>query len=220
MDIDASVIDQVGETIYARWKDAALADLANIICQKDLFPITDDYVGIIVGDGRHVALLAWYSDVTNVQTTDGVKLAFHVNYDMGDGWASETKYANCLTIAERLNVGTVITVTGTHGFAKLPAPLSSVLAAVIEADQNILEQADRITSKSIEDVSVSYATINETAMERALTPYRSLISQWSLCRNGGDSGGILSLPRKHHNLPWWLNAQDYVGGDYAYGNAL
>lgn len=220
MDIDASVIDQVGKTIYARWKDAALADLANIICQKDLFSITDDYVGIVVGDGRHIALLAWYSDVTNVQATDGVKLDFRVNYDMSDGWTPETKYANCLTIAQRLNVGTVITVTGTHGFAKLPAPLSSVLAAVIEVDQSVLEQTDRITSKSIEDVSVSYGTINQTALERAITPYRSLISQWSLCRNGGDSGGILSMPRKHCNLPWWLNPQDYVGGDYAYGNAL
>lgn len=220
MDIDASVIGQVGETVYARWKDAALADLANIICQKDLSPITDDYVGIVVGDGRHVALPAWYSDVTDVQATDGVKLGFHADYDMGDGWTPETKYADYLTIAERLDVGTAVTVTGTHGFAKLPAPLCSVLAAVIEADQSVLEQTDRITSKSIEDVSVSYATINETAVERALTPYRSLVSQWSLCRNGGDSGGILSLPRKHHNLPWWLNPQDYMGGDYAYGNAL
>lgn len=220
MDIDASVIDQVGESAYARWKDAALADLANIICQKALLPITDDYVGIVVGDGRHVALLAWYSEVTNVQTTDGVNLDFHVNYDMSDGWTPETMYANFLTITERLNVGTVITVTGTHGFTKLPAPLSSVLAAIIETDQNVLDQTDRITSKSIEDVSVSYATITETAMERALTPYQSLINQWSLCRNGGDSGGILSMPRKHHNLPWWLNAQDYMGGGYAYGNAL
>lgn len=220
MDIDTSVINQVGEAVYSRWKDAALADLANIICQKALSQITDDYVGIVVGDGRHVALLAWYSEVTNVQTTDGVKLDFHVNYDMSDGWKPETKYANCLTITERLNVGTAVTVTGTHGFAKLPAPLSSVLAAIIEADQNVLDQTDRITSKSIEDVSVSYATINETAMERALTPYRSLINQWSLCRNGTQTGGILSMPRKYHNLPWWLNAQDYVGGDSAYGNAL
>lgn len=220
MDIDASVINQVGEAAYSRWKDAALADLANIICQKALFQITDDYVGIVVGDGRHVAFLEWYSEVTNVQTTDGVKLDFHVNYDMSDGWTPETKYTNCITITERLNVGTVVTVTGTHGFAKLPAPLSSVLAAIIEADQNILEQTDRITSKSIEDVSVSYATSNETAMERALTPYRALTSQWSLCRNGGDSGGILSMPRKHHNLPWWLNPQDYMGGDYAYGNVM
>lgn len=220
MDIDASVIDQVGEAAYSRWKDAALADLANIICQKALFQITDDYVGIAVGDGRHVALLEWYSDVTNVQTTDGVKLDYQVNYDISDGWTPETKYTNCITITERLNVGTVVTVTGTHGFAKLPAPLSSVLAAIIEADQNILEQTDRITSKSIEDVSVSYATSNETAMERALTPYQSLISKWSLCRNEVQTGGILSMPRKHHQLPWWLNAQDYVGGDYAYGNAL
>lgn len=220
MDIDASVINQVGDANYARWKDAALADLANIICQKALFQITDDYVGIVVGDGRHVALLAWYSDVTNVQTTDGVNLDYQVNYDMGDGWTPETKYTNRITIAGRLNVGTVVTVTGTHGFTKLPAPLSSVLAAVIEADQNVLDQTDRITSKSIEDVSVSYATVNETAIERALTPYRSLISQWSLCRNGTQTGGILSMPRKHHNLPWWLNAQDYMGGDYAYGNAM
>lgn len=220
MDIDASVIDQVGEATYAQWKDAALADLANILCQKALFQLTDDYVGIVVGDGRHVALMAWYSEVTNVQTTDGVKLDFHVNYDMGDGWTPETMYANCLTIAERLNVGTAVTVTGTRGFAKLPAPLSSVLAAVIEADQSILERTDLITSKSIEDVSVSYAAMNQTAMERALTPYRSLINQWSLCRHGGDSGGILSMPRKHHNLPWWLNPQDSVGGGYAYGNAM
>lgn len=159
-------------------------------------------------------------EVSNVQTTDGVKLAFQANYDMGDGVEAETKYANYLTITERLTAGTAITVTGTHGFAKLPAPLSSVLAAIIEADQNMLDQTDRITSKSIEDVSVNYATSNETAMERALTPYQSLISQWSLCRNGTQTGGILSMPRKHHNLPWWLNAQDYVGGDYAYGNAL
>lgn len=220
MDIDASVINQVGDANYARWKDAALADLANIICQKTLSQLTDDYVGIIVGDGRHVALLAWYSEVSNVQTTDGVNLDFQVTYDMSDGWTPETKYTNCITIAERLTVGTAITVTGTHGFAKLPAPLSSVLAAVIEADQNVLDQTDIITSKSIEDVSVGYATITETAMERALTPYRSLISQWSLCRNGGDSGGILSMPRKHHNLPWWLNPQDYMGGDYAYGNVM
>ena len=220
MDIDASVINQVGEAVYARLKDAALADLANILCQKSLFQITDDYVGIVVGDGRQVALPEWYSEVTNVQTTDGVKLYFQVDYDMGDGWTPETKYANCLTIDESLNVGTAVTVTGTHGFAKLPAPLSSVLAAIIEADQNMLDQTDQITSKSIEDVSVSYATSNETAMERALTPYQSLINQWSLCHNDGDSGGILSMPRKHHNLPWWLNAQDYVGGDYAYGNAL
>lgn len=220
MDIDASVIDQVGEAAYSRWKDAALADLANIICQKALFQITDDYVGTVVGDGRHVALLEWYSDVTNVQTTDGVKLDSHVDYDMGDGWTPETKYTNCITITERLNVGTVVTVTGTHGFAKLPAPLSSVLAAIIEADQNILDQTDIITSKSIEDVSVGYATITETAMERALTPYQSLINQWSLCRNEVQTGSILSMPRKHHNLPWWLNAQDYVGGDYAYGNVM
>ena len=220
MDIDANVINQVGDATYARWKDAALADLANILCQKSLSQLTDDYIGIIVGDGRHVALLAWYSVVTNVQTTDGVTLNFHVNYDMGDGWTPETKYANYLTIAQRLNVGMAVTVTGTHGFAKLPAPLSSVLAAVIEADQNVLEQTDRITSKSIEDVSVGYATINETAMERALTPYQSLINQWSLCRDGVQTGGILSMPRKHHQLPWWLNAQDYMGGDYAYGNAL
>lgn len=220
MDIDANVINQVGDEAYARWKDAALADLANILCQKTLSQFTDDYMGVVVGDGRHVALLAWYSEVSNVRTTDGVKLDFHVNYDMGDGWKPETKYTNRITITERLTAGTAITVTGTHGFAKLPTPLSSVLAAIIEADQNMLDQTDRITSKSIEDVNVSYATSNETAMERALTPYRSLISQWSLCRNGIQTGGILSMPRKHHNLPWWLNAQDYMGGDHAYGNVL
>lgn len=218
MDIDSSVTEQVGEASYTRWKDAALADLADIMCAGSLEESTTPTEGIVEGEGLHVALSSWYSSVTGVQTTDGTSLDYCVAYELPG--SDDTRYARTLTIAQRLPVGTVLTIQGTHGFSKLPDQLNGVLAAIIEADQSVLEQTDRITSKAIEDVNVNYATITETAMQRALTPYRSLINKWSLCRNGVESGGILSMPRKHCNLPWWLNPQDYVGGDYAYGNAL
>ena len=107
-----------------------------------------------------------------------------------------------------------VTITGTHGFNRLPKPLSGILTAIIQADQSMADQTDRVTSKSIEDVSVTYATTTQTTLEHALTPYLALINQWSLCHTT-NSGGLLSMPTPHHDLPWWMNEQDLGGNDYA-----
>lgn len=218
MIIDDSIITQVGETAYTTWKDSALADLANILCMLNLSQSTADMTGIVSDDGKHVILPAWYSEVTDVKSTYGNSLEYTIECDKSDGWTKETKYANVLTITTPYLPGMAVTITGTHGFYKLPKPLSGVLTAIIQADQSIADQSDRITRKEIEDVSVSYATSTQTTLEHALTPYRALLDQWSLCHT--TTGGILDMPTPHHNLPWWINMQDYLGREYSYDTAM
>lgn len=220
MIIDDSIITQVGETAYTTWKDAALADLANMLCMSQLDETTDTQTGIVSNDGRHVLLPSWYSEVTSVESTYGHSLEYTIDYTKPDGCTPETKYANTLTLDTPHLPGMAVTITGTHGFAKLPTPLTNMLAAIIKADQSMTDRTDSITSKKIEDVSVTYATSTQTTLEHALTPYKALLNTWRLCPANPDSGGHLSMPTPHHDLPWWINSQDYQGGDYTYGTAM
>lgn len=214
MIIDDSIITQVGETPYTTWKDAALADLANMLCMNQLDQSTDTLTSLVSDDGKHIHLPSWYSEVTGVQTTYGHSLEYTIDYTRSDGGTPETKYAKTLTLTTPYLPGMPITITGTHGFPRLPKPLTGVLAAIIQADQSMADQTDRITSKKIEDVSVSYATSTQTTLEHALTPYLALLNQWGLC-HATNAGGLLSMPTPHHDLPWWMNEQDLGAADYA-----
>lgn len=214
MIIDDTIITQVGETAYTTWKDAALADLANMLCMPDLSQSTTDMTGIVSDDGKHVILPSWYSEVTDVKSTYGHSLEYTIDYTKSDGCTPETKYANTLTLITPYLPGIAVTITGTHGFTRLPKPLSGILTAIIQADQTTIDQSDRVTSKKIEDVSVTYAVSAQTTLEHALTPYLALLNQWSLC-HAINNGGLLSMPTPHHDLPWWMNEQDLGDNDYA-----
>lgn len=209
MIIDDTVRDKVGEPTYDTWKDAALADLANMLCTTDLSQSTTDTTGIVNDDGKHVILPAWYSNVTSVKSTYDTSLEYTIEYTKSDGLTPETKYANVLTLATPYLPGMAVTITGTHGFNRLPAPLVNILTAIIQADQATVDRTDRITSKRIEDVSVSYATNTQTTLEHAITPYKALLATWRLCPTNPDTGGSLSMPTPHHDLPWWENIQDH-----------
>lgn len=214
MIIDDTVTTQVGETAYATWKDAALADLANMLCMNPLDQSTDTIACLVSDDGRHVHLPAWYSVVTDVRSTYGHNLDHTINYTQSDGWTPETKYAKTLTLTTPYLPGMPVTITGTHGFARLPKPLAGILTAIIQADQTTIDQTDRITSKKIEDVSVTYATSTQTTLEHALTPYLALLNQWTTC-HVINNGGLLSMPAPHHDLPWWMNEQDLGSNNHA-----
>lgn len=213
MIIDDSIPTRVGTTTYDTWKDAALADLANMLCMS-FDQSTEDMTGIVSDDGKHVPLPAWYSEVTDVKSTHNTSLEYTIDYTQSDGWTPETKYAKTLTLTTTYLPGTPVTITGTHGFNRLPKPLTSILTAIIQADQSMADQSDRITSKKIEDVSVTYATSTQTTLEHALTPYLALLNQWTLC-HATTTGGLLSMPTPHHDLPWWMNEQDLRINDYA-----
>ena len=220
MIINDTIRDKVGDTTYDTWKDAALADLANMLCISNLSQSTTDMTGIISDDGKHVTLPAWYSNVTNVKSTYDTSLEYTIEYTQSDGLTPETKYAKTLTLTTPYLPGMAVTITGTHGFTQLPKPLTSILTAIIQADQSMTDKTDSITSKSIEDVSVTYATNSQTTLEHALTPYKALLNTWKLCPTNPDTGGNLSMPTPHYNQPWWINTQDYSGGDYTYGTAM
>lgn len=220
MIIDDTIRDKVGETAYDTWKDAALATLSDMLCMSDFEQTISDMTGIVSQDGKHVHLPSWYSEIWSVKTPDDTKVDYKVTYDKNDGLSPSTSYAKTLTLGREYPAGTEIIISGRHGFKKLPAPLANILAAIIQADQSMADRSDSITSKKIEDVSVSYATSTQNTLERAITPYKALIDSWSLCLTQFDTGGILDTPTPHHDLPWWINTQDYLGGDYAHGIAM
>nr|UVM92121.1 MAG: protein of unknown function DUF3199 [Bacteriophage sp.] len=214
MIIDDTIRTQVGDTAYTTWKDAALADLANMLCMS-FDQSTETLTGIVSDDGKHVLLPSWYSEVTDVESTYDTSLEYTIEYAKSDGLTPETKYANMLTLTTPYLPGMAVTITGTHGFNRLPKPLSGILTAIIQADQSMTDRTDSITSKHIEDVSVTYSTSTQTTLEHALTPYKALIASWSLCPIQSDTGGILSMPTPHHDLPWWMNEQDLGAANYA-----
>ena len=220
MIIDDTIITQVGETVYNTWKDAALADLSSMLCMSQLSQSDTDLTGFVSGDGKHVTLPSWYSTVTNVKTTYGNSLEYTIEYSLSDALTPETKYAKTLTLTTPCLPGMALTISGIHGFAKLPKPLAGILTAIIQADQSMSDRTDDITSKKIEDVSVSYATRTQATLEHAITPYKALLATWKLCPSNPDDGGLLSMPTPHYDLPWWANEQDYRGGDYSYGTAM
>ena len=220
MIIDDTIITQVGETAYDTWKDAALADLGSMLCMSQLSQSTTDLTGFVSDDGKHVILPSWYSAVTDVKNTYGNSLGYTIEYSQSDALTPETKYAKTLTLTTPYLPGMALAITGIHGFAKLPKPLGGILTAIIQADQSMTDRTDSITSKKIEDVSVSYATSTQTTLEHALAPYKALLDTWRLCPATPDTGGSLSMPTLHHALPWWVNPQDYLGGDYTYGTAM
>lgn len=220
MIIDDTIRDKVGETAYDTWEDAALATLSDILCMDVLEQVISDMTGTVSDDGKHVHLPSWYSEIQSIKTTNGTPVDYKVSYDKNDGLSPATSYTNIVTLTRAYPAGTEIIISGIHGFKKLPAPLANVLAAIIQADQSMADRSDSITSKKIEDVSVSYTTSTQTTLERAITPYKALIDSWTLCRIQSDTGGILDMPTPHHDLPWWSNPQDDLGGDYAYGIAM
>lgn len=209
MIIDDSIITQVGETVYATWKDAALADLSNMLCMSTFEQLITDMTGIVSDDGTHIYLPSWYSEIWSITPVNGPLIGYSVIYDKDDGLTPATQYTNTVILDRACPAGTKFLISGRHGFKKLPAPLTNILAAIIQADQSMADQTDRVTSKKIEDVSVTYATGTQTTLERALTPYKALLHTWRLCPANPDTGGILDMPTPHHDLPWWINTQDY-----------
>lgn len=215
MIISDTIRTQVGDTAYDTWKDAALADLSNMLCMSTLEQLTTNMTGIVSDDGIHIYLPSWYSEIWSVEPMNGPVIGYHIIYDKDDGLTPATQYSNTVTLDKTCPAGTKFLINGKHGFAKLPAPLTNILAAIIQADQSIADQTDRITSKKIEDVSVTYATSPQTTLEHALTPCKALIDSWSICSIRPNTGGILSMPTPHHDLPWWMNEQDLGTTDYA-----
>lgn len=208
------------DDLITRFLTPALAILNEVTCNAITSESTGSVPGIVQGDGITITIPAWATSVQTVSLA-GRELAFTFmpnRYDLLADGSTGTHYGNTLTLNSEQNTGTIVDVTCTHGFNPLPDSLVNTLTGIMLALQTRLDGTDRITSKSIEDVSVSISDrSNEKPAEIPLDVFAAAADLWSLCEAKPNTG-MLGFPRKHYELPYWLPGSDIWGGDNAYGS--
>lgn len=205
-------IDNIGGENARKWLPTILPALQKLLCGAMVAQSTGEQAAIVGEDGHTVDLGAWYKAVAFVRINGKMVFAFTFNPTTGDmdytTGQVEQMYGNTLTLDTKVEPGTVVTVAGAYGFDTLPASLQAVLSGMASAMQRHADETDIITSKSIEDVSVSYQrnTATDTLIQ-AIQPYLSAINMWSLCDKPLGVGGI-ATPNTLPVVPYWIGDGD------------
>lgn len=213
MDYD-SVSTFVSEDVYNAFAPSAVDTLAQYLCFNPL--ATSQSVDGIVGEnGMSVTLPLWASSVTRVEY-DGSELSFTFVPNVGDFQINETpvSYAATLMIQDDcLTPGAIVTVTGEFGFATMPSSLLPVLGYIMKAFYDYSTGANRVTSKSIEDVSVSMNS-EENPLTQLATVYAGTLKKWSLCAAYRTPNGTIATDPALPDKPWWVTDDDLniIGG--------
>lgn len=207
-------IENIGGENARKWLPTILPALQRLLCGAMVAQSTGEQSAIVGEDGHTVDLGAWYKEVTFVRV-NGKTVSYTFTPTTGDmdyttGQVKQM-YGNTLTLEPKIEPGTVVTVEGTYGFDTLPASLQSVLSGMASAMQRHADETDIITSKSIEDVSVSYQRNTATdTLTQAIQPYLSVINMWSLCEKPLGVGGI-ATPNTLPVVPYWIGDGDGLG---------
>ena len=207
-------IENIGGDNARKWLPTILPALQKLLCGAMVSQATGVNPAIVCEDGQTIVLAAWYSSITRVTVNDN-PVAFTFNPTVGDmdytTGQVEQMYGNTLTIETKIEPGTVVTVAGTYGFDTIPASLQAVLSGMVSAMQRHADETDIITSKSIEDVSVSYQRNTATdTLTQAIQPYLSVINMWRLCEKPLGVGGI-ATPNTLPVVPYWIGDGDGLG---------
>lgn len=208
-------IENIGGENARKWLPTILPALQKLLCGAMVAQTTGERAAIVGEDGHTVDLGAWYKAVAFVRINGTTVFAFTFTPTTGDmdytTGQVEQMYGNTLTLDTKLEPGTVVTVAGAYGFDTLPASLQSVLSGMASAMQRHADETDIITSKSIEDVSVSYQRDTATdTLTQAIQPYLSVINMWSLCDKPLGVGGI-ATPNTLPVVPYWIGDGDGLG---------
>lgn len=204
-------IEDIGGELAAKWLPTVLPVVSNILCGSMVVEKTGDGEGIVQEDGVTVELGAWYSAVHSANC-DGEEVAYTFAPDTGDidyvTGLIKTPYGHTLTLGEKLNPGTVLTIQGAYGFKTIPESMQALLASMIRGLEDASTGADRITSKSIEDVSVSYQRDTTTpVLRKTVDSFASVIDMWALC-DKPLGVGQLAMPRHLPSVPYWVGDGD------------
>lgn len=211
----------------AQYYPIAVAKLNALTCNALTDRSTSDTTGIVDGDGMTVRLSAWFTSVTQIATSSGKVIdkslwSFNPNVT-SDNLNDEDneQFGNIIKLSTEYNTGEVFTVSGEHGFQPLPEELKNVLMALMSAYQNRADGTDQITSKSIEDVSVSQDSRSaETPESIALETNQPLVDKWSLCVDKYHIG-TLSYPSKRWEPPYYIGSEERSGGSqHAIGHVM
>lgn len=208
-------IENIGGENARKWLPTILPALQKLLCGAMVAQSTGEQSAIVGEDGYTVDLGAWYKAVAFVRINGTTVFAFTFTPTVGDmdyeTGQVEQMYDNTLTLDNKVEPGTVVTVAGTYGFDTLPDSLQAVLSGMVSAMQRHADETDIITSKSIEDVSVSYQRNTATdTFTQAIQPYLSVINMWSLCEKPLGVGGI-ATPNTLPVVPYWIGDGDGLG---------
>ena len=208
-------IENIGGENARKWLPTILPALQKLLCGAMVAQSTGEQSAIVGEDGHTVDLGAWYKAVAFVRINGKTVFAFTFHPTTGDmdytTGQVEQMYGNTLTLDTKLEPGTVVTVAGAYGFDTIPTSLQSVLSGMASAMQRHADETDIITSKSIEDVSVSYQRNTATdTFTQAIQPYLSVINMWSLCDKPLGVGGI-ATPNTLPVVPYWIGDGDGLG---------
>lgn len=208
-------IENIGGENARKWLPTILPALQKLLCGAMVAQSIGEQSAIVGEDGHTVDLGAWYKAVAFVRVNGKTVFEFTFTPTTGDmdytTGQVEQMYGNTLTLDTKLEPGTVVAVAGAYGFDTLPASLQSVLSGMASAMQRHADETDIITSKSIEDVSVSYQRNTATdTLTQAIQPYLSVINMWSLCDKPLGVGGI-ATPNTLPVVPYWIGDGDGLG---------
>jgi len=204
-------IEDIGGELAAKWLPTVLPVVSNILCGAMVAEKTGEGEGIVQADGVTVELGAWYSTVQSVKH-GGEEVAYTFAPNTGDidyvTGLTKTPYGHTLTLGEKLDPGTVLTLQGVYGFKIIPESMQALLASMIRGLEDASTGADRITSKSIEDVSVSYQRDTTTpVLRKTVDSFASVIDMWALC-DKPLGVGQLAMPRPLPAVPYWIGDGD------------
>lgn len=207
-------IDNIGGENARKWLPTILPALQKLLCGAMVAQTTGVTPAIVGEDGQTIVLAAWYSSITKVMVNDN-PVAFTFNPTVGDmdytTGQVEQMYGNTLTLENKVEPGTLVTIAGTYGFGTIPDSLQAVLSGMVSAMQRHADESDIITSKSIEDVNVSYQRDTATdTFTQAIQPYLTVINMWSLCEKPLGVGGI-ATPNTLPVVPYWIGDGDGLG---------
>lgn len=208
-------IENIGGENARKWLPTILPALQKLLCGAMVAQTTTEKPAIVGEDGHTVDLGAWYKAVAFVRINGKTVFEFTFTPTVGDmdytTGRVEQMYGNTLTLDTKIEPGTVVTVAGQYGFDTLPDSLQAVLSGMVSAMQRHTDESDIITSKSIEDVSVSYQRNTATdTLTQAIQPYLSVINMWSLCDKPLGVGG-LAMPNTLPVVPYWIGDGDGLG---------
>lgn len=194
----------VSEQDYEKYSAQALELVEKALCY-DPTMTSQSVTGIVEADGMTVSLGLWASEITEVEYC-----CAPLDYEFTPTVASDSKtYGHVFRITnEVLTPGEALIVKGSFGFDPIPTSVYALIGLAINATAGHASGEANVSSKSIEDVSVSYASPNQSIDGLLNSTYPGTLAKWSLCGAYRNPLGRLAMPRPHHDYPWWVTDAD------------
>lgn len=176
-----------GQRLASIYEQSAVDDLNTVTCGA----FTKRSTGTLnaQAQGYMARLPAWFQSVTSEDVSFS---AFQGGY--GNLVALKTPETGDMPIS------------GTYGFDTLPPELVNALATLVLVKAAWMAGDNRVTSKHIEDFTISWASPSQyaTPLQQVSALYRPSLDKWSLCDSSLRYGSISADENDVDPAWWWM----------------